>query len=258
MKKILVVDDELPALTNVQLALQAHPDWQLTASCHSTAQARALLQTEQVDLILLDIEMPMQSGLEFARELSQQAKPPLIVFITAYNKHAVAAFEVFALDYLLKPFEDERFAMMLERASQSIAMEEQVAQSVAMQDYFRDQDAVDAGEKSPPLNHIVVRSMGRIERIGIHEIIWISAAANYVELHLLDRVVLHRSTIAFMENHLPDDIFTRLHRNAIVRNDAMRSIGVDSEHGYFTELSNGDKVSISVRNFKRAKGLLSN
>ncbi|PXX37358.1 LytR/AlgR family response regulator transcription factor [Undibacterium pigrum] len=256
MKKILVVDDELPALTNIQLALQAHRDWQLVASCHSTAQARALLQTEQVDLILLDIEMPMQSGLEFARELSAQPNPPLIVFITAYNKHAVAAFEVFALDYLLKPFEDERFAIMLERASLIIEKNQQVAQIAAMQDYFRDQDALNAGEKAPLLNHIVVRSMGHIERIGVHEIIWLSAAGNYVELHLRDRILLHRSTITFMEEHLPADLFARLHRNSIVRCDAMRSIGVDSEYGYFTALSNGDKVSISVRNFKRAKKLL--
>ncbi|MFZ6744056.1 LytR/AlgR family response regulator transcription factor [Undibacterium sp. JH2W] len=256
MKKILAVDDELPALTNIQLTLQAHRDWQLLASCHSTAQARAMLQTEHVDLILLDIEMPMQSGLEFARELSHQPKPPLIVFITAYNKHAVAAFEVFALDYLLKPFEDERFATMLERASLSIEMDQQVAQNAAMQDYFRNQDAIQAGEKAPLLNHIVVRSVGHIERIGIHEIIWISAAGNYVELHLRDRVVMHRSTIAFMEAHLSTDLFARLHRNSIIRCDAMRSIGINSEYGYFTALSNGDKVSISVRNYKRAKKLL--
>jgi two-component system LytT family response regulator len=255
--KVLIVDDELPALMNMQFVLNNHPEWRLVASCHATAQARAILQTEAVDLLLLDIEMPWQTGLEFARELLAIENRPLIVFITAYNKHAVTAFELFALDYLLKPFDDERFAAMLSRAEQSLSVKEKLEQSQAMQDYFRDRDAQEAGEETPSLSHVVVRSMGRIERIAIHEIIWIGTAANYVELHLIDRVLLHRTTLASMEERLPKEQFVRVHRTAIVRADAIRSLEMGEDASYIARLSNADKVRISDSYMKRVKQLFS-
>ncbi|MDP3785649.1 MAG: LytTR family DNA-binding domain-containing protein [Undibacterium sp.] len=253
LHKVLIVDDELPALTNMQLVLQNHPEWQLVASCHASSQARVILQHEAVDLILLDIEMPGQSGLDFARELSTKPSAPLIVFITAYNKHAVSAFEVFALDYLLKPFDDERFAAMLQRAAQNLAMKEQLAQGTAMQDFFRERDAEQAGEATPNLSHVVVRTMGRIERIDVREIIWLSAAANYVEIHLIDRVVLHRTTISSMEQRLPKQEFQRLHRTTIVRTESIRSLEISNDGSYLAILSNTDKVRISDSYLKRVK-----
>jgi two-component system LytT family response regulator len=253
--KILIVDDELPALTNVQYVLNNHPDWQLIASCHSTAQARAILQAESVDLLLLDIEMPTQSGLDFARELSLTSQVPLIVFITAYNKHAVAAFELFALDYLLKPFDDERFAAMLMRAEQSIVTRQIVDQSAALKDYFRDRDASLLDQKSPTLSHVVVRSMGRTERIDVNEIVWIGTAANYVEIHVGSRVILHRTTITSMEERLPEDQFLRLHRTAVVNIRTIRSLEIGGDGVYFVSLSNGDKVRVNESSVKRIKQL---
>ncbi|MES2048187.1 MAG: LytTR family DNA-binding domain-containing protein [Pseudomonadota bacterium] len=255
--KILIVDDELPALTNVQYVLHNHPGWQLIASCHSTAQARAILQAESVDLLLLDIEMPTQSGLDFARELSLASQAPLIVFITAYNKHAVAAFELFALDYLLKPFDDERFAAMMARAEQGIVTRQIVNQSAALKDYFGDQDATLSGEKSPTLSHVVVRSMGRTERIDVNEIIWIGTAANYVEIHIDGRVILHRTTISSMEVRLPPERFLRLHRTAIVNLGAIRSLEIGEDGVYLVGLSNKDKVRVNESSVKRIKQLFS-
>jgi two-component system LytT family response regulator len=259
--KVLIVDDELPALTNMQLVLNCHPEWQLVASCHSTAQARAILQTERVDLLLLDIEMPTQSGLDFARELINQESAPLIVFITAYNKHAVTAFELFALDYLLKPFDDERFAAMLARAAQSLSKAQQLVQqqtqSAAMHDYFRERDAETKGDETPVLSHVVIRSSGKIERIDVHEIIWLSAAANYVEIHLLNRVILHRATISSMEVRLPKQDFLRLHRTSIVRADAIRRLESGEEGVYVAVLNNGDRVRVSESYVKKVKHLFS-
>lgn len=254
--KVMMVDDELPALTNMQYALADHPDWMLVASCHSTAQARLLLQNETIDLVLLDIEMPTQSGLDFARELIQYPQPPLIVFITAYNKHAVSAFEIFALDYLLKPFDDERFAAMLDRAKSSLLTKQQLAQSAVMQDYFLEKDAETSGHATPSLTHVAVRSIGKIERIDIHEIIWLGAAANYVELHLIDRVILHRTTISSMEERLPSNQFMRLHRTALVRVDAIRRLETNHEGAYFAFLSNGDQVRVSDSHIKKVKKIL--
>ncbi len=251
--KVLIVDDELPALTNMQYVLANHPQWQLVASCHSSAQARAILSSEAIDLLLLDIEMPVQSGLEFARELSKTANPPLIVFITAYNKHAVSAFEVFALDYLLKPYDDERFAAMLARAETSLQAKQQLTQGGALQDFFRERDAEQSGEEIPLLTHVVVRSMGRIERVDVREILWLSTAANYIEIHLHQRVVLHRTTLSSMEDRLDQQEFIRVHRTAIVRVNAIRSLEIGSDGVYFAKLINGDEVRISESYLKVVK-----
>ncbi|TXI92746.1 MAG: response regulator transcription factor [Burkholderiaceae bacterium] len=251
--KVMIVDDELPALTNMQYVLANHPQWQLVASCHSTAQARAILQQESVDLLLLDIEMPTQSGIDFARELCRTTNPPLIVFITAYNKHAVTAFEVFALDYLLKPYDDERFAAMLARAEHSLQLKQQLAQSGGLQDFLREHEAEQAGDDKPHLSHIVVRSMGRIERIDVAEIIWLSTAANYIEIHLFSRVVLHRTTLSSIEERLDSNDFIRVHRTAIIRMSAIRSLEIGSDGTYFAKLSNGDEARISESYLKAVK-----
>lgn len=254
--KVMMVDDELPALTNMQCALAAHPEWRLIASCHSTTQARAILQSETLDLILLDIEMPTQTGLDFARELILSAQAPLIVFITAYNKHAVSAFEIFALDYLLKPFDDERFAAMLARAKQALQTKQQLLQSAVMHDYFLDRDAEKSGAATPHLTHVTVRSVGKIERIDIGDIMWLSTAANYVELHLPNRIILHRTTISAMEERLPKSQFLRLHRTAIVRIDAIRRLEISEEASHVAVLRNGDKVKVSDTHIKKLKKML--
>ncbi len=251
--RVLIVDDELPALANMRYVLANHPQWELVGSCESTAQARAVLVSESVDLLLLDIEMPTQSGLDFARELCLSPNPPLIVFITAYNKHAVAAFEVFALDYLLKPYDDERFASMLGRAESSIQMKQQALQSAAIQDFLKDHSAAEQGNERPVLSHVIVRSMGRIERIDVREIIWLSTAANYVEIHLLQRVVLHRTTLSSMEERLDATQFIRVHRTAIVCLSAIRSIEIGTDGTYFAKLINGDEVRISESYLKAVK-----
>ncbi len=255
-KNVLIVDDELPALINMQEELQNHPDWHLVASCHSSEQARAVMREQPVDLILLDIEMPDQSGLDFAREFCNKPHSPLIVFITAYDQHAVSAFDVFALDYLLKPFDDERFAQMLTRASQSLELKQQANKNAAIQDYLRDRDAFDAGEAAPALQHVVVRSVGSVERIDINEVMWISAAANYVEIHIQSRVVLHRATLQAMEERLPEGQFMRLHRTALVRSSAIRGLKTDADGASVAHLSNGDIVRVSDSYVKKVKKYL--
>ncbi len=253
--RVLIVDDELPALTNMQCVLAGEPAWQLVGSANSTAQARAILAREKVDLILLDIEMPDQSGLEFARELCRIPGAPLIVFITAYDQHALSAFDVFALDYLLKPFDDERFGQMLRRAAHSLSPQQNLAQGAAMQDYLRDRAAFDAGEQAPPLSHLVIRSIGVTERVDVDEVIWIGTAANYVEVHLAQRVVLHRATITAMAARLPAEQFMRLHRTVLVRRSAVRSLQVRPDGSHLALLSNGDLVRVSDSHVRALQAL---
>jgi two-component system, LytTR family, response regulator len=254
-KKVLIVDDELPALINMQEELHNHPDWTLLASCRSTREARAVMREQQVDLILLDIEMPDQSGLDFAREFCHSPNAPLIVFITAYDQHAVSAFDVFALDYLLKPFDDLRFAQMLSRASQSLELKQHATRHTGLSDYLRDRAAFDAGQAAPAIDHIVVRSVGSLERIALAEVLWFSAAANYVEIHLPKRTVLHRATLQAMEARLPEGQFIRLHRTAIVRTQSIIALKSAADGSSVAQLSNGDLVRISDSYLKRVKKL---
>lgn len=255
-KRVLIVDDEIPALTNMQYALQNHPDWQLVASCQDTSEARTVLHSgERVDLLLLDIEMPEQTGLEFAREICRLQNAPMIVFITAYDQHAVSAFDVFALDFLLKPFDDERFALMLERASQILQLKQQAQAQAGLQDFLRDRDAHVTGVAAPSLEQIVIRSVGKMERVALNDVIWLSAAANYVELHLAQRTVLYRTTLGSVEARLPEGEFIRLHRTAIVRISAIVRLDLGADGNNTACLSNGEQVRVSESCLKKAKSL---
>ena len=252
-KTVLIVDDEAPALANLEWLLARRPQWRLLGACRSSEQARAHLRAAPADLILLDIQMPGQSGLEFARELSQAPDAPLIVFITAYDEHALSAFDVFALDYVLKPFDDERFDQMLERAAQTLALKQQAAMYDALRDYLRDRAASASGHAAPVLQQLVVRATGGLERIAIDDIVWIGTAGNYVELHLAARVVLHRTTITAIAERLPEHDFVRVHRTAIVRRSAIDGLRSEGDGLYFVRLTRGDTVRVSSRYLKEVQ-----
>jgi two-component system LytT family response regulator len=236
----MIVDDEAPSRANLRMALAAHPDWVLAAECGSAACARAALENPRVDAILLDIQMPAESGLALAREISRMPEPPLIIFVTAYGEHAIEAFEVHALDYLLKPLDDARLAQAVERATIMLRQRQREAYGAAVRDY------VDAGD-GQRTEHVNVRSVGRIERILVDEILWLESAGNYVELHLASRTVLHRITLNRLEALLPADAFLRVHRSAIVRRDQIASLETNGEGSYRLTLRCGGAVPVSER-----------
>ena len=239
--RYLIVDDELPSRTNLRLALAAHPDWRLVAECDGTAAARAALAAREADVIFLDIQMPAESGLVLAREISRVSAPPLIVFVTAYSEHAVDAFEVHALDYLLKPLNDARLAQTVERIGAMLGQRQREAYGAALRDY------VDAGQAQAALERINVRSVGRIEQILVAEILWIESAGNYVELHLAGRAVLHRITLNRLETLLAPGDFIRVHRGAIVRRSEIARLDTVGDGGYRLTLRCGAAVAVSER-----------
>ncbi|MBA5639613.1 response regulator transcription factor [Duganella sp. LX20W] len=236
----LIVDDEAPSRANLRMALAAHPDWVLAAECSSAACARAALDSRAIDMILLDIQMPAESGLALAREICRMPEPPLIIFVTAYGEHAIEAFEVHALDYLLKPLDDARLAQAVERATAMLRQRQREAYGAAVRDY------VDGGD-TQPIAHVNVRSVGRIERILVDEILWVESAGNYVELHMASRTVLHRITLNRLEAQLPAEAFLRVHRSAIVRRDQIASLETNGEGSYRLTLRCGGAVPVSER-----------
>jgi two-component system LytT family response regulator len=148
--RALIVDDEEPGRVNLRYALAEYPRWHLAGECASVAAARALLAAEPVDLVLLDVQMPQESGLALARELCQLAEPPLLVFVTAFNAYAVEAFEVHALDYLLKPIDDQRLAQALERAEAMLAQRQRAAYGQAVRAFLAAQDAARPAAPAAP------------------------------------------------------------------------------------------------------------
>lgn len=238
--RYLIVDDEAPGRDNLRLALAAHPAWNLAAECDSTASARSALAAHEIDVLFLDIQMPAEPGLVLARELSRLREPPLIIFVTAYSVHAVDAFEVHALDYLLKPLDDARLAQAAERAEAMLRHRQREAYGAALRNY------VHAGE-AQRVEHINVRSVGRIEQILVSDILWVEAAGNYVELHLAARTVLHRITLNRLETLLAPHDYLRVHRGAIVRRDQIARLASDGEGSYRLTLRCGGELAVSER-----------
>lgn len=230
-----IVDDELPGRRNLRLALAAWPDWVLAAECEGAAAARAALGAGDIDVVFLDIQMPAESGLVLARDISRLREPPLVVFVTAHGEHAIDAFEVHALDYLLKPLSDARLAQAVERAAAMLGQRQREAYGAALRDYVDAGDGTAAGT----VDHLHVRSVGRIERIGIEEILWVGSAGNYAELHLAARTVLHRITLNRLEALLGPGQFLRVHRGAIVRRDQIARLESSGDGGHRLLLRRG-------------------
>ncbi|RZA33317.1 MAG: response regulator transcription factor [Lysobacteraceae bacterium] len=241
--RYLIVDDEMPARVNLRLAMEAHPGWQLVAECGGVSAARTALESQEVDLLFLDIQMPGQCGLTLAREISRLTAPPLIIFVTAYSEHAVDAFDVHALDYLLKPLDDARLAQAVERAAGMLRQRQREAWGAALRAY------VDADSTPYPQypEHISVRSVGRIEQVSVSDILRIEAAGNYVELHLAGRTVLHRMTLSRLEALLAPGSFVRVHRGTLVRRSEIASLETRGDGSYWLTTRGGQAVAVSER-----------
>jgi two-component system LytT family response regulator len=242
-KTYLIVDDEAPGRTNLRLAMAAHPGWALAAECASASAARlalAALAATPVDMLFLDIRMPGESGLALARELARLPEPPLVIFVTAYSEHAVDAFDVHALDYLLKPLNDERLAQALERAEALLRHGQRAAYGQALRSWVEP-------AASAWLERISVRSVGRVEQVRVADILWVEAAGNYVNLCLAGRQVLHRIPLSRLETLLDPAVFLRVHRGAIVRRDQIGSLATVGDGSYRLALRCGAHMAVSER-----------
>lgn len=186
--RAVVVDDEALARVNIRAALAEYPNWQLNAELGSGQALFETLRQQSADVVFLDIHMPGLNGMATARLLSTLPHCPLIIFVTAYDHYAVEAFELFALDYLLKPFDDERFQQCLARAEQALQdghyrqQQRLWQQHQEQQQHAHQQRGHQAGghQQAGRLQQLVIRSLGSIRLVPMDEVRWFAASGNYV------------------------------------------------------------------------------
>ena len=246
MLKVLIADDETLARETIAMLLSSEDD--VGEIRHAQDGNEAIVEAAEFapDIVFLDIEMPGASGLEVAGSLPEQS---IVVFVTAYNEHAVKAFELNAIDYLLKPFDDQRFYKSLDKARQRrVEANDQQQRLSQLNDLL--QSAIEGKERYR--DRLVIRDPGRIRLIDVEQIMYITGAGNYAELHLNDgKTLLHRETLSSLESQLDPEHFVRIHRSSIVRRSIVTELRPNDKGDYQVILNNGEELTLSRRN--RAK-----
>lgn len=246
MNKIrtLVVDDEPLARERVLSLLRQEADVEVVGECSDGGQAVSAIQRHAPDLVFLDVQMPGCDGFEVIRSIGPD-RMPTVVFVTAYDEYALQAFEVHALDYLLKPFGKDRFQQTLRHARE--ALERRRAG-----DLGRRLLALVHGAKAEPLQlgppkveRLVVKSGGRVFFLRTDDIDWIEAAGNYVRLHLGTESHLFRETMNRMESRLDPRHFARIHRSRIVNTERIKEMQPWFNGDYIVILRNGTRLTLS-------------
>jgi two-component system, LytTR family, response regulator len=249
--RVVVVDDEPVARAGVQKLLRTDPDFEIVGEAGNGRDAVALIQRVEPDLVLLDIQMPELNGFDVLSAIGTQ-NAPVIVFITAYDQFALKAFEVRALDYLLKPFEDDRFRMVMQRAKEEVRRGKRSElgdrlESLLVEYTARTPPRSDSTDSRGYITRILVRDGGTVTFQPVEGIDWIEAADYYAKLHVGDAVQLVRYTMNELESQLDPRRFVRIHRSAIVNAARVKEIRVDYQNHHVVVLHNGKRVPLSRR-----------
>jgi two-component system LytT family response regulator len=219
----VIVDDEPLARSNLAVLLRLDPKIEIVGECGSGVDAPAVIRSAKPDLVFLDVQMPECDGFDVLELLGNDV-PPAIVFVTAYDQYALRAFEAGALDYLLKPFDNARFDLALDRAKQKITL----------------------GKDLPrKLERLTIKSAGQVSFLRISEIDWIEAADYYACLHVGQRTHMLRRSISELEQDLDPAIFCRIHRSTIVNFDRVRGLKLNEDGEYEVLLENGTRLRLS-------------
>ena len=248
--RVLIVDDEPPARKRIAKLLAAHEGFEAVGECANGREALDAIRADAPDLVLLDVQMPEMSGLDVLDALDPEATPA-VVFVTAYDQHALQAFELHAVDYLLKPFDDERFALALDRARARIESGHLAGLSRRLlgllQNVRHDRDETPAAlaEQTAPLDRLAIRSGDRILIVKVEDIDWIEGAGVYARLHVGTKAHLIRETLTNLAEQLDAGRFVRIHRSTIVNRDRVRELRSYFHGEYLVLLDDGTQLKLS-------------
>ena len=237
--RTLVVDDETLARERVLTLLQQEVDVEVVGECSDGGQAVAAIQEQSPDLVFLDVQMPGCDGFEVLKNISPD-RMPTVIFVTAYDEYALRAFEVHALDYLLKPFGKDRFQQTLRHARE--ALEGRRAGDLGRRLLAMVHDVKPEPQR---VERLVVKSGGRVFFLRTDEIDWIEAAGNYVRLHLGHESHLFRETMNRMETRLEGSRFARIHRSRIVNTERIKELQPWFNGDHVVVLRDGTRLTLS-------------
>lgn len=242
--KVIIIDDEPLARSVVKEYLQKHPDLELVAECGDGFEGVKAIQQHQPDLILLDIQMPKINGFEMLELIEQ---PPAVIFATAFDEYAIKAFESHAIDYLLKPFNQDRFDKAIAKWAEKKA-------SVVEKST---QELLETASQSPSQsNRIVVKNGSKIKIIPVHEVQYLEAADDYVKIHTQEGYFLKNKTMNHFEQSLDAQQFVRSHRSYIVNVQQITRIDPYEKDNHVAILRSGNKVPVSRSGYGKLKEVL--
>ena len=240
-KKIrtVIVDDEELGRDRIQSLLETQPDVEIVAVCSDGPSAVEAIERAQPDLVFLDVQMPGMDGFEVIENLDP-TRLPAVVFVTAHDGHAIRAFEIHALDFLLKPFDQNRFDKALERARTQVGRGKTPAidsRIVSLLEELRE-------ERKYP-ERLIVKSSGRVFFVRTEEIDWVEASGNYVKIHTKAEAHLLRESMKNMEAKLDPKTFVRIHRSAIVNIDRIKELEPWFHGEYIVIMRDGTRLTAS-------------
>jgi two-component system LytT family response regulator len=250
---VLIVDDEPLARHGVFLRLQSHQDFEVVGECSNGREAVDFIHGHKPDLVFLDIQMPVMNGIEVMRSLGLDLQP-FVIFLTAFDQYVMRAFEVHAIDYLLKPVDDMRFNAALNHARRILG-----SQSTAQ---YNQRFAPILGEKQAvakeSLRELTVRIGKQVRFVSIDEIDWIEAQGDYVEIHVGARTHLIRESLNALNEKLDPKAFLRIHRSAIIRINRIASVNSLPNRDCAVTLRSGTSLRVSRTYSDHLRKLLRN
>jgi len=250
--RTVIVDDEAPARSRIRQLLRAEPDFEVIAECGNGREALETIRRDKPDLIFLDVQMPRLTGLDVCQAAaSEGTEVPLVIFVTAYDEYALKAFELHAIDYLLKPFDRERFQKTLGHAREQLRRAKGAGSDPRITALLED---LRAGFKRP--DRLVFKQNGKVIFLRTETIDWIEADGNYTRLHAGPDSHYLRETLAGLEAQLPADKFMRISRSVIVNLDRVKELQPLFYGDYAVILQNGSKLNLSRTYRTRLEALL--
>lgn len=257
--RTIIVDDEPAARRGVRLLLERDGGVEIVGEAAGGVEAAELIRRAKPDLAFLDVQMPGGDGFAALSQLDA-AVTPAVVFVTAYDEHALRAFEVNAVDYLLKPYDDTRFAAALQRGKDEVRRRQaDVVNSRLTQllDYLQQTgERAVAPREDVASDRILLKSSGEIFFLKADEIDWIEAEGDYMKFHVAGRAHLMRETMARLEARLDPKRFIRIHRSTIVNIDRLRKLSPSFAGEYAVILSDGTKLKLSRGYHERIASLM--
>lgn len=247
--KVIIIEDEAPAREIVKTFLNSHTDIELCAEYSDGFSGIKGIKEHKPDLVFLDVQMPKITGFEMLELMDEY---PEIIFTTAYDQYAIKAFELNAIDYLLKPFSRDRFNQALDKARVKLENNSSESAIATVKNVI---DTLD--EKQDTLFRVVVKKGGDIHVVPVEELTYIEAKDDYVMLYTEKGRFLKEKTMKYYENHLDPQQFVRVHRSYIVRVDAVKRLEPYGKSSYIAILSGGQKANVSLAGYKKLKEVLS-